>query len=534
MTPGRRDRPATGPSMGISASGKAGLSLLFAASYSLGMPGVDLPGLPFAALVPFLFLIASTRNGKEAARWGMIAGTLANLPLFYWIAYTVAVPGDLGWVPGGLAALLVSAYVGAYLSVTAGIVARCRNAFGEWGLLAFPAIWVGVEYARSTLFTGFPWMLYGYALSGNRFLRQAADLGGVEGIGFLLASVNLLLYVAATRVARGERSRGLLAAAGAVAAVSFLFSYGAYRFHETGAESGGPAIVAGIAQGGIDQSIKWDPAHQREALVIYGQLSREAKRLGAEVIIWPETAAPFFYGWEPELNPLVDNVAASTGVPILFGAPWFEPSAGGKYYNSVFQLDLHGVARGRYDKRHLVPFGEYIPLRNILFFMKKLTVGEEDFSSGTGPSLFRVEGTLVGASVCYEAVFPEIIRESVREGATWLVNVTNDAWFGDTVAPYQHLAMARMRTVEFRRPMVRAANSGISAVIDARGEIVARIDLFRREAAVGTIHPRGGKTIYAKMGDLFAISCTIMTIFVLAATGFRRRDGHAAQSRERD
>lgn len=513
---------------------KAGLALLFAVSYSLGMPGYDIPGLPFACLVPFLLLVASARNGKEAARWGMLAGTLANLPLFYWIAYTVAVPGKLGWALGGLAALLISAYVGAYISATAGVVARCRNAFGEWGMLVFPAAWVGAEYARSTLFTGFPWMLLGYSLSGNRFLRQAADLAGVEGIGFFLAAINLLLYAAAARLARGERGRGLLAVAGAVAAVSFLFSYGAFRYHEAEAEPGSPAIVAGIAQGGIDQSVKWDPARQRETLAIYGRLSREARGLGAEVIVWPETAAPFFYGWEPGLNPLVDNVAAANGVPILFGAPWFDPSDGGKYYNSVFQLDRNGVARGRYDKRHLVPFGEYIPLRKVLFFMKKLTEGEEDFSSGTGPSLFHVEGTMVGASVCYEAVFPEIIRESVREGASWLVNVTNDAWFGDTVAPRQHLAMARMRTVEFRRPMVRAANSGISAVIDARGEIVARIGLFRRGAAAGRIRPRTGETIYAKMGEIFAVSCTIMSLFILAATGFGRRGARAAQSRERN
>jgi apolipoprotein N-acyltransferase len=534
LIPGTRKRRTTGDSPGTTVPGKAGLSLLFAASYSLGMPGYDVPGLPFVCLVPFLLLVASARTGKEAARWGMFAGTLANLPLFYWIAYTVAVPGNLGWALGGAAAILLSAYVGIYFSLTAGVVARCRNAYGEWGLLAFPAIWVGAEYARSTLFTGFPWMLYGYAFSGNRYLLQAADLAGVEGIGFLLAAVNLLLYIAATRLARGERGRALLAASGAVAVVSFCFSYGLYRFHEMRSDAGSPAITVGIAQGGIDQSIKWDPARQMETLEIYARLSREAKTLGAEVIVWPETAAPFFYGWEPELNPLVDNVAAENRVPILFGAPWFDPSDGGKYYNSVFHLDRNGVAQGRYDKRRLVPFGEYIPLRKILFFMKKLTVGEEDFSSGTGPSLFRVEGTQVGATVCYEAVFPAIIRESVREGASWLVNVTNDAWFGDTVAPRQHLAMARMRTVEFRRPMVRAANSGISAIIDARGEIVARIGLSRRAAAVGRIHPREEETIYAKTDDIFAISCTIMAFFILAATGFGRPAARVAQSRERD
>jgi len=528
MNPGRPTDRTRRVEPAPSALGKTGWALLFAVSYALGMPGYDIPGLPLVCLVPFLFLVDSTRSGMEGARWGMLAGTLANLPLFYWIAWTVAVPGNLGWVLGGVSAALVSAYVGSYISITAGIAARIRNRFGEWGLLAVPPAWIAMEYARSTLFTGFPWVLYGYSLSGYRFLRQAADLAGVEGLGFLLATVNLLLYVAVTRVARGRRGRGLLAAAGALAVGCFLFVYGAYRFHEAGAEAGA-GMVVGIAQGGIDQARKWDPAYQRETLAIYGRLSGEARSGGAEVIVWPETAAPFFYGWEPELNPLVDNVAAANGVPILFGAPWYDPSAGGKYYNSVFQIDRDGVARGRYDKRHLVPFGEYIPLRNILFFMKKLTVGETDFTPGTGPSLFEVGGTNVGASVCYEAVFPAIVRESVREGANWLVNVTNDAWFGDTVAPHQHLAMARMRSVEFRRPLVRAANAGISAIFDSRGEIVAGIGLFRREAATGRIHPRGGKTLYAKMGEIFAVSCIIITFFVLAMTVFRRRGAASAQ-----
>lgn len=528
MSPGTDDRAAGRSGAGPSPVRLAVPSLLFGLAYPLGMPGYDVPGLPFVCLVPFLFLVAAARSGKQAARWGLLAGTLAHLPLFYWIAWTVAVPGNLGWIAGGAAALLVSAYVGAYVSATAGVLARVRIRFGEWGLFSLPPAWVALEVARSTLLTGFPWMLFGYSLSGTRFLRQAADLAGVEGLGFLLATANLLLYVAVIRFRDGERGRGILAGAGALALGAFLFAYGAYRVHEAGAEPERPGLVVGIAQGGIDQSLKWDPSYQRETLSIYARLTAEAESRGAEVVVWPETAAPFFYGFEPELNPLVERAAAENGVSILFGAPWFDPSAGGKYYNSVFHLDRHGVLRGRYDKQHLVPFGEYIPLRKLLFFMKKLTVGEEDFSAGAGPSLFSVEGTRVGASVCYEAIFPSILRETAREGAGWFVNVTNDAWFGDTVAPRQHLAMARMRAVEFRRPLVRAANSGISAVFDARGEKVAEIDLFRRGAVTARITPGNRETIYAKTGELFALSCTIITFFILVATMDRRRGSASA------
>jgi apolipoprotein N-acyltransferase len=208
-------------------------------------------------------------------------------------------------------------------------------------------------------------------------------------------------------------------------------------------------------------------------------------------------------------------------IPIVFGAPWYDPAGGGKYFNSVFLMDARGVVLGRYDKRHLVPFGEYIPLQPLLFFLSKLTAGAADFSTGTGPALFRIGGRPVAASVCYEALFPALIRDGVLEGASWLVNVTNDAWFGDTVAPHQHLAMARMRCVEFRRPMVRAANSGISAFIDADGGIAASLGLFRRGVLVAAVRPATGETVYAKTGEIFGISCSILTIlaFIFSLRG---------------
>ncbi len=507
------------PSPGRSARGTGLLCAAFSVLYAAGMPGYDVPGLPFVSLVPLLILATTSANVRHAARRGFFAGTLANLLLVYWIAYTVAVQGNLGWLLGGASALLVSAYLGIYVSLAAAVAHRLRKRFGIAGLWGFPAAWVCVEYGRSVLFTGFPWMFLGYGISGQPLLRQAADLAGVYGLGFLLASANVCLYRAGAELAHGNRKGALVAVAGAAAVVGFLFSYGAAGPPADRTERTGRPVRVGIAQGGIDQASKWDPAYQERTLAIYASLTREAKEKGAEVVVWPETAAPFFYGWERDLSAEVNAAAYENHVPLIFGAPWFDPSEGGRYYNSVFLLGERGIAEGRYDKRHLVPFGEYIPLRRVLFFLRKLTAGEEDFSAGEGPALFSVRGERVGASVCYEAVFPGILRESVLGGATWLVNITNDAWFGDTVAPHQHLAMARMRSVELRRPMVRAANAGISAVIDERGDAVAELGLFRRGILVGVIHPREGETIYAKTGDVFAISCTIITFLLMMIPG---------------
>jgi len=489
---------------------------LFVLSYALGTPGYDVPGLPLVCLAPFLALAVSARTARQAAWRGWVAGTAGNVPLYYWVAYTIAVQGKLGWALGGLAAFLLSAYVGAWFSVAAAAAFRLETRFGERGLWLFPVAWTAVEMARSHLFSGFPWMLLGYFLAGSPTLRQAADLAGVQGLSFLLALSGVSVYLAGKRLCERFDPKAAVPLIPGIAAVLFLVAYGrAVPANPAGSPAGAPEVKVAIAQGGIDQSVKWEPWNQAATLETYGELTRSAGAAGAQVLVWPETAAPFFYGWEPELSRRLEAIARDGGIPILFGAPWYDPSGGGKYYNSVFQMDARGVVLGRYDKRHLVPFGEYVPLRSVLFFLKKLTAGGEDFSAGTGPALFRVAGRPVAASVCYEALFPVLIREGVLEGATWLVNVTNDAWFGDTVAPHQHLAMARMRCVEFRRPMVRAANSGISAVIDGNGNIAASLGLFRRGIVVAGVRPATFDTVYAKTGEIFGISCSILTVLAL-------------------
>jgi apolipoprotein N-acyltransferase len=517
----------------LSSQGPAALFLtgaLFVLSYALGTPGYDVPGLPFVCLAPFLALAVSARSARHAAFRGWIAGTAANVPLYYWIAYTIAVQGKLGWAPGILAAFLVSAYVGAYFSVAAAAARHLEGRFGERGLWLFPLAWTAVEVARSHLFSGFPWMLLGYTLAGSATLRQAADLAGVHGLSFLLALSGVSVYLAGRRLCDRASVKAAIPLIPGIAVILFLVLYGrSGSANPAGFAARVPEVKVAIAQGGIDQSVKWDPGNQLATLAIYGELTRTARDEGAQLVVWPETAAPFFYGWEAGLSRRLEAIAVSGGIPILFGAPWYDPGGGGKFYNSVFHMDARGIVLGRYDKRHLVPFGEYVPLRPVLFFLNKLTAGAADFSSGTSPALFRVNGRPVAASICYEALFPPLFREGVLEGGTWLVNVTNDAWFGDTVAPHQHLAMARMRCVEFRRPMVRAANTGISAVIDADGGIATSLGLFRRGVLVAGIRPGTGETVYAKTGEIFGISCSILAflafIFPLRGSHGIRMDG---------
>jgi apolipoprotein N-acyltransferase len=489
---------------------------LFVACYALGTPGYDVPYLPFFCMAPFLVLTAESPSVRGAAWRGWLAGTAGSLPLYYWIGHTIAVEGKLGWPLGCLAVVLVSAYLGAYFSLAGAAARRLVDRFGGKGLWIFPFAWTALELARTYLFTGFPWMLLGYSLADSSLLRQAADLAGIPGLSFLLALSGVSFYRAGSTLARRSLRAALPQLAPALAVIVFLPAYGSYAIglRDTPAVKDA-AIKVAIAQGGIDQSVKWDPEYQTETLDIYEALTMKARREGAELVVWPETAAPFFFGWEEELSRRLEGIVEKAGIPVIFGAPWFDPADGGRFYNSVFYMNGRGVVVGRYDKHHLVPFSEYIPLRSVLFFLRKLTEGAEDFSPGTTSSLFRVHGHEAGASVCYEAIFPAITRRSVREGARWLVNVTNDAWFGDTVAPYQHLAMARMRCVEFRRPMVRAANAGISAFIDATGKIDAELGLFRRGTVAAVVVPRSGATLYGKSGEVFGISCIIIAILTI-------------------
>lgn len=496
------------------------LGAAFVLCYPLGMPGYGIPLLPFVALVPLLALSASASSTRSAARLGFALGTLADLPIYYWIAWTVAVPGNLGWLIGAACALAVSAFVACFISAVCALNHYCLRKLGSTAAWAFPFFWVAIETARMHLFTGFPWMLFGYSLADSPWLRQAADLAGVYGLGFLVVFVNVAIFVATRSLAERAWRKAVLPGLAGMAVVAFMACYGSFRLGPPVAPAG-PTIRVGIAQGGIDQNRKWDPANQEATIDIYRQLTSEAVANGASVVVWPETAAPFFYGWEADLTQRVDNVARSLSVPIVFGAPWFSPEDGVKYFNSVFHVDSKGMPVGRYDKRHLVPFGEYVPMRRLLPFISKLTAGEEDFSRGKAPTLFLIDNTAAAASVCYEAVFPELVRESVLAGAGWLINVTNDAWFGNTVAPWQHLAMARMRAVEERRPMVRAANSGVSAMIRADGVIDRSLGLFRKGIVVAEITPGTGTTLYAKTGELFGYSCIIIgfLIFLFALKG---------------
>jgi apolipoprotein N-acyltransferase len=230
---------------------------------------------------------------------------------------------------------------------------------------------------------------------------------------------------------------------------------------------------------------------------------------------------PFLLRLDPRLGPQALAVAREAGVPILMSSP--DQVGPGVFENSAFLVTQTGEIQGKYSKRHLVPFGEYVPLRRIFFFLDKLAVPVGDFIPGREVTVFRGPYGRFGVSICYEVIFPDEVREEVASGAEFLVNITNDAWFGRTSAPYQHLAMAAFRAVENNVYMVRAANTGISAIIEPSGRIAESAGLYVDAAFVGRIRPGGGRTFYTRYGDVFAWLCAAAAAACVAAARRRRR-----------
>jgi apolipoprotein N-acyltransferase len=307
--------------------------------------------------------------------------------------------------------------------------------------------------------------------------------------------------------------------------LSFLI-YGYVKIRHVDRETiKSPPLKLALVQGNIDQSIKWDKSFQLETLKIYRRLSMRVAEDKPDLIIWPETATPFFFQEAKEYQPIVLEIPEKTNAFLLFGTPFYKIEKGKvNYYNSAFLISPSKKLIGKYDKIHLVPFGEYIPLRKLLFFIES-SIGEGigNFKPGKESFNFSLPQGKFGVLICFEIIFPDLCRRFVKDGADFLVTITNDAWFGKTSAPYQHLSMATFRAIENRVFIARAANTGISAFIDPKGKIVDQGGIFAEEAMNGTIHLSRNKTFYTLYGDVFAWSCSGFSIFFLLHALIRRQ-----------
>jgi apolipoprotein N-acyltransferase len=307
--------------------------------------------------------------------------------------------------------------------------------------------------------------------------------------------------------------------------VSGLLLYGSIQMRAVDRQAEQlPGLRVGLVQGNIDQSVKWDESFQRETLSIYERLSRKVSEHKPELIIWPETATPFFFQDAKEYQPLILEIPEETHAFLLFGSPSYRFERGkANHYNSAYLVSTSGEITGKYDKIHLVPFGEYIPLSNLLFFIGSLGEGIGNFKPGREFFNFSLPQGQFGVLICFEIIFPDLCRRFVKRGANFLVTITNDAWFGKTSAPYQHLSLATFRAVENRVFIARAANTGISAFIDPKGKTIKQGGLFTEEAMDGTIRLMNRRTFYTLYGDIFAWICSISSAILIGSCFIQNR-----------
>ncbi len=485
-------------------------------------------GLLVVALVPLL-LVLPRLDGRQAFVTGTLSGCLLFVVLLYWL---VSVVGHFGGLPLYIAVpslLLLSLYLGLYLGLFMVLARLILIALPPLlALFCLPALWVGLDWLRSLVGGGFPWLDLGYYLAAAPGLLQVADLAGHPGLTYLIVLVNTGLTMQLTGTVN-PRQRLLLA----VPVLTILVAASLYsrkRWQDLDVTIKDPLqsrMWIGVVQGNIDQDLKWSPENRQATVSTY---LKETESLFSEqrpeLVVWPETALPFFPPTYPGLGAL-QGMAAQYDFALLTGAPWYEvvdeASRDYRYFNSAVLMEPDGRFTGRYDKSHLVPFGEYVPLKKYLPFIAPLVETVGDFTPGqvANPPTWR--NVSAGVLICYESIFCDIARAWVRAGANVLVNLTNDAWYGDSSAPHHSWAMSILRAVETRRSLVRAANTGISGFVDPLGRVRQASPIFVATALVDEVLLLDDETFFVRWGYLFAPLCLALGAVAAILAFFRRR-----------
>jgi apolipoprotein N-acyltransferase len=506
----------------------ASSGLLLAAAF----PALDWSICAWFGLVPLLRAIEGESVGR-ALRLGWIAGVAFFLVALDWIPATIVRAGGLGPFVAVFPLVALAGALAVYFALFAAGLRYWQIHTGRDGFAFAVVLWVALEWCRATTLVACPWELIGYSQIMNRRLMQIADVTGVYGVSALVVAMNHALHATSARRAVAARFALVVAFFGAA------ILYGGHRAKEFSSKGGDKALRVALVQPAIDANEKWDPARREAALAVQEELSRAAVAGGAELVVWPEASAPYlfaaddFYARDPDafardrmLRDRTTAFARELATPLLIGspAPIVHRVGRGEVWNSLNRsllLGVDGTVVAHYDKTILVPFGEYVPFARLLFFVRRLVPGVGDFVAGTEPTAFHAGGARFAVLICYEATFADFARRLVDDGAEFLVNQTNDGWFGDSSAPVEHLAMASVRAIENRVPLVRVANTGISAVVRPDGRIDDVIALGVRGVRVAEIRPGAPpRTFYTRHGDLFALTALLAAAIMLLYAGW--------------
>jgi apolipoprotein N-acyltransferase len=479
--------------------------------YALSFPKLNLWFIAYFAIVPLLIAINKTEI-RFAFLSGLIFGAISGVFMFYWVTVAMTVYGDIHWFFSMILLVALGLIVGLVFFAPLTALINLFNKKNIHPLFAIPPLWVTFEYIKTYLFTGFPWNLTGYSQLPFRKIIQVADITGVYGVSFLVVFINAAIYSTIVNYYEKKKVSTYELILTLLLLLTVLF-YGTVQEKRWGSLiQQGKVLNFGLIQGNINQDQKWDRAYQDETMRIYTELTQKSFDSGAELVVWPETATPFYFQSSISYREQVLALVRNNKKWLIFGSPAYSYHNKKMHlYNSAYSTSPDGEVTGRYDKMHLVPFGEYVPLKKILFFVDKLVPAAGDFSQGNDFILLKAGEFKAGMSICYEVIFPAQVRRFVKQGADILITITNDAWFGKTSAPYQHFQMAAFRAVENRRPLLRAANTGITGYVDQTGKVIAKTDIFTTEWLNGTVRITQKMSFYSQYGDVFSILMCIWT-----------------------
>jgi apolipoprotein N-acyltransferase len=465
----------------------------------LSLPKPDLYYLAWIALVPLLFVIAREKLAGRVFLTSYVAGAVFFSGTFYWITETMTIYGGLSLpLAMGVGALFALTYALYFVLFGLALHLALRK-FGPRGLFFAPLLWVTMEFFRAILFSGFPWMLSGYALVPYAGILQMASWTGIYGLSFLATAVNAIIAYGALC-----RSKTWFAAAALVILIAWFLPV-------IGKTPSADPVAVRLVQTDISLDQSWKKPESDELINELTALStRDTAR--PKLVVWPETPAPFYLNGDPEFRGRMQAVARKLEAYFLVG---YIDAAGDGPTNSAGLLGPGGEQISRYDKMHLVPFGESVPFKRLLFFAESLTREVGEFVPGRGYIVSDLDGHRVSTAICYESIFPDLVRQFVKRGSELLIVITNDGWFGESSAPYQHLRMGVVRSVENRRWMVRTANTGITAIIDPYGRIEAQTPIGVRMVLDGVAHFRTDRTFYTQYGDIFAYANVLLVIAML-------------------
>lgn len=498
------------------------LPLVAGVAVWLSFPRVSLVFLAWVGLIPYLWFLVRKPSWQKT----ILGHLLFSLPYFggvlYWIPRVMVVHGGFGWPLALLLFLALLLALTVFLFPFTLLVRLVAIRSAGQALVCAPGFWLLTELIRNYfMVNGFPWALIGYSQYPYFWLIQVSDIGGVYLVSYLVVMGNAALLA-------GLRMRRWKYLALAATILVLANAYGIYRayFWRPAKQ---PVISVALVQPniGLAENTEHYATKYFEVAPAY---YRRAVAAGADLVIFPEAQNPYFYPQDFYYRTFLERMVASDPAYLIFNSSFAESES--RYFNSAFMLGKEGRAVFRYDKVHLVPFGEYVPAARWLNFVEPMVHEVSSFTPGDGFKVARVGDVPVGTMICYEGIFPEIAREFQRQGAQILVIITNDAWYGPTAAAEQHLEIAAFRAIENRRFLLRAANSGYSAVIDELGRFRSKTKLFEEDLLRADVSPMAGRSIYSYVGEWLNI-ILIGLSFALAFLGEKDKKGWAQASGRR-